>query len=215
MLGMQRAEVGPPRRYTLGEVAAHDVNLAAALVETGRVGCDSSKANFGQVDMRGWTFINLIARWESGTADAQIEARLVEDICQDLWVCSTRYTVRRPNFAAGSLWKAQSDFFNMMNPGIDFTLVTKANCYDLAITPDPTPLENIREVFGESCPFGMVLTCGASFDSWFTYTRSLTEAGVLPMEAIVTFSGIRLKNGVYRGCSRDRAAEIVQGVLAP
>lgn len=202
--------------YTLGAVAAHDIRLAAALVESGRVGgCNTFDPELDYaINTRGWQLVNLVARWESGTADDTIEARLVENICADLWVCSVRTTVRRPLFASGSLWKAQSDYFNSLNSGIDFTLITKNNCYDLAISPDPTPLDNIREVFGESCPFGIVLTCGAQFDSWFTYTRSLTEAGVLPMEAIVTFSGIRLKSGCYKRFSTAEAEALVKQAMA-
>lgn len=201
------------RLPTLGEIAARDVRLAHALIQSGRVNCQPGPG-FGVIEERGWQMINLIGRWESGAADPQVEARLVENICADLWVCDVRTTVRRPLFAAGSLWKAQSDFYNSLNPGIDFTLVTKNNCYDLAISPDPTPFENVRGIFRSSCPFGIVLTCGATFDGLFTYTRSLTEAGVLPMEAIVTFSGIRLKNGAYRDCHYSDAVKTVQGVLA-
>jgi hypothetical protein len=201
--------------YKLGDIAAHDWRLASALIESGRVGCDPGMPNFGVVETRGWSLINLVARWESGATEDQIEARLVENICADLWVCDVRTTVRRPNFAQGSLWKAQSDFFNSLNSGIDFTLVTKSNCYDVAISPDPTPLDNVRGVFRKSCPFGIVLTCGANFDSWFNYTRSLTESGVLPMEAIVTFSGVRLKNGAYKSCDYGSVQQKLQGLLAP
>jgi hypothetical protein len=206
------------RAPTLGEVAAYDMKLAATLIESGRVAKRVDALGNPELDYaintRGWQLVNLVARWESGTADDTIEARLVENICADLWVCSVRTTVRRPLFASGSLWKAQSDYFNSLNSGIDFTLITKNNCYDLAISPDPTPLDNIREVFGESCPFGIVLTCGATFDSWFTYTRSLTEAGVIPMEAIVTFSGIRLKSGCYKRFTTAEAEALVKQAMS-
>lgn len=205
-----------PRILTLGEIAPYDMRLAAALIDSGRVGCGpgaDAGVGRGVIDMRGWTLVNLIARWESGASDDTIESRLTENICADMWVCDVRTTVRRPNYAQGSLWKGQADYFNSLNSGIDFTLVTKNNCYDLAISPDPTPLDNVRGVFRNSCPFGLVLTCGANFDAWFTYTRSLTESGVLPMEAIVTFSGIRLRTGSYLGSSFDEAKTKVQELL--
>lgn len=212
-------EAAEPSRapFTIGEVVKHDWRLAGALLESGRVGCDDACGPklAGTIDTRGWTLVNLVARWESGATEQQVESRLVENICADLWVCEVRTTVRRPNFAPGSLWKAQSDWFNSLNSGIDFTLVTKSNCYDLAISPDPTPLDNIRGVFRESCPFGIVLTCGANFDSWFNYTRALTEPGVLPMEAWVTFSGIRLKNGCYKQAVYSEVMKAVQGLVAP
>lgn len=208
----------PPRRIlTLGEIAPFDMHLAAALIDSGRVGgapgCAPGLAR-GVVDVRGWTLINLIARWEAGASDSQVEARLTENICADLWVCDVRTTVWRPNWNLGSLWKAQGDYYNSLNSGIEFTLITKNNCYDLAISPDPTPLDNVRGVFRNSCPFGIMLTCGANFDSFFNYTRSLTEDGVLPMEAIVTFSGIRLRTGCYQGRSYEEAQAVVQGLLA-
>jgi hypothetical protein len=196
----------------IGEIFARDWRLAGALLESGRVDLKNGP-NLGRIDVRGWTLINLVGRWESGAADATVEARLVENICADMWVCDVRTTVRRPNFALGSLWKAQSDWFNSLNSGIDWTLVIKNNCYDLAVATDPTPLDNVRGVFRDSCPFGIVLTCGATFDSLFTYTRSLTETGVLPMEAIVTFSGIRLRNGCYQMCDYDSVVTTVAGIM--
>ncbi len=188
------------RFVTLGEIAVVEPVLAATLLGAGRVN------DAGYVDLRsGWEVLNLVARWEAVAADQQIEAKTLEQICNDLWVRDVTYTVRRPLFQAGSPWKGQWDYYNARNPNIDFTLIIKSYC-DYAIAPDPTPLENMVTRFDCVCPAGLVLKFGATFDSFFTNLRALS-ADENPTEAIVTFHALRLPNNVYGNISITKAVE--------
>lgn len=194
-----------PRRGAvgLGEIALHEPVLAATLLGAGRVG------ETGYIDLRsGWEIVNLVARWTSTGADQQIEAKTLEQICNDLWVRDVVYTVRRPLFQAGSPWKGLWDYYNARNPNIDFTLIIKSYC-DYAISPDPTPLENIVTRFDCVCPAGLVLKYGATFDSFFTNLRALS-ADENPTEAIVTFQALRLPNRLYGSISYDKAVQELQ-----
>lgn len=188
------------RFASLGEVAVADPVLAMTLLGAGRVN------EAGYIDLRsGWEILNLVARWEDVVANQPIEAKTIEQICNDLWVRDLKYTVRRPLFQAGSPWKGQWDYYNSLNPNIDFTLIIKSYV-DYAISPDPTPLENIVTRFDCVCPAGLVLKFGATFDSQFVNLRALA-ADENPTEAIVTFHALRLPNNVYGTMSINKAVE--------
>lgn len=177
-----------------------DPVLAMTLLGAGRVN------DAGYIDLRsGWEILNLVARWEAVTADQQIEAKTLEQICNDLWVRDLKYTVRRPLFQVGSPWRDQWNYYKARNPEIDFTLIIKSYV-DYAISPDPTPLENIVTRFDCVCPAGLVLKFGATFDSFFTNIAALA-ADENPMEAIVTFHALRLPNNVYGSMSINNAVE--------
>ena len=199
------------QRFThLGEVAVADPVLAMTLLGAGRVN------DAGYLDLRsGWEVLNLVARWEALTADQQIEAKTLEQICNDLWVRDLKYTVRRPLFQVGSPWKGEWDYYNSLNPNIDFTLIIKSYI-DYAISPDPTPLENIVTSFDCVCPAGLVLRNGATFDSFFTNLRAL-QADENPTEAVVTFHCLRLPSNVYGNISINKAVEELRnrGYLPP
>jgi hypothetical protein len=194
---------------TLGEVALRDPRLACTLLRGDLVGCR------GEIAYRGWEVVNLVARFTSIQADQNVEAKTLENICYDLWVREIRYTVRRPLFQAGSPWKGQWDYFNMKNPNIDVTLIIKS-CCDYAIAPDPTPLENLIVRFECDCPGGLILTAGATFDSFFNNNRAL-EAGEVPTEVVVTFHAVRIPNGIYAGIDYQAAVEELRklGYLPP
>ncbi len=196
----------------LGEIAPIDPALAWTLIESGKVNRFG-----GLIDTGGWELFNLVARWEAGTADTPIPAKLQGTIESDIWVRAVRYTVRRPEYQSGSPWKGVWDTFNALNPNIDFTLVVKSYC-SYVISPDPTPLENIREVFECACPVGLVWRCNATFNSVFTNLRAF-GADEVPVEAIVTMSGMRLPKDLYGGCLKNYAVIVKdlqqQGILSP
>jgi len=185
----------------LGDVAACDARLAYTLLQSGM-------APGGYVDTGGWELINLVGRWESGTANQTVQGEQLGIIEADLWIRRVKYTVRRPLAFPGSIFKSQADYFNMLNPNIDFTFIVNSFCR-YVISPKPTPLENIREVFEASAPAGMVLRCSADVLVEYTNNRALA-ADEIPTEAIITLSGTRLPPGIYGGCTEVQAREVLK-----
>lgn len=178
----------------LGEIAPIDPRLAYTLLRVpGLVGPNGCLNEAG-----GWEIINLVGRFESGAAGTTVEAKLQNFLNTDLWIRRVTYTVRRPNAFSGNILKAQSDYFNKLNPNIDFTLLIDSYCRIL-VSPGPTPLENIETVFECICPAGIVLRCSAGLLATFTLNRNLAPDEI-PTEAIISLHGTVLPNGIYGAC---------------
>ena len=203
-------QLGFVRMDWLGDVACFDAKLAYTLLQSG-------KAAGGYIDVGGWETITLLGRWESGAANITVRGQQLGTIDAELWVRKVSYTVRRPNAFAGSIFKAQSDYFNAKNPNIDFTLLINSYCRYL-IAPQPTPLENIELAFECSCPAGLVLKCGANIVSSFTNLRAFSSSnGEIPVEAAITLHVTRLPRGVYDACDLGHVQEELRklGYLPP
>lgn len=185
----------------LGDIAACDPKLAWTLLEVG-------KAQDGYVDMGGWETLTLLARWDSGAANQNVPGVQRGLVGADLWVRDVSYTVRRPDFAAGSIFKGQSDHFNALNPNIDYQLQVNSRIRYL-ISSDFTPLENIRGNFLRHTPAGFVLQCSAEIRATFTNLRAFTGLEV-PTEAAITFHGTRLPTGLYGMCSEVQARALLK-----
>lgn len=178
----------------LGEVALYDPRLARALLCPDMVGNVTLRDRI--LDGLGWEVINIKACFQSGEANQSLQAEISDGyLGSDVWVKKVVYTVRRPNAFAGSIFKAQSDHFNKLNPNISFTLNIKSYC-DYLISPSATPLENIEQIFECVCPQGLVLKYGAQILASFTNCRPLAEDEI-PTEVVITMHGIRLRMGVY------------------
>jgi len=208
-----------PKPLWLGEVAAYDPKLAfvalgAGLADTGYV-----------TDTSGWEVLTLKATWGSATNTADIPAntgvkgQLVPPgiVEADLWVRKVAYTVRRPvAFPDGGVLRAQSDYFNMLNPCINATLKINSFCRYM-ISPAPTPLELIPESFSFACPAGLVLRCSSSIESDMANVRDFqASAGETEVSASITFHCLRLPQGAYGGCDEQQARAILRelGYLA-
>lgn len=199
------------------EILQADPALAMVLAQSGKVnranGAVGSLAGDGdcgltQVGLAGWELINLYARWDSGAADQLIPAQITGIVETDLWIREVKYTVRRPNAYLGSPLKGQSDFYNSLNPCIDFQL--NINSYArYIISQQWTPLENIRETFQCVCPAGLVLGCSANVQALFRNVRTFGEEEI-PTEAIITLSGVRLPLGSYGACQGQNAAALLK-----
>jgi len=196
------------RPQWLGDVACYDAKLAYTALQGGL-------AEGGYVtDTSGWEVLTLKATWggPANTADipsntgvkGQLEPPGIVEA--DLWVRKVTYTVRRPvAFPLGGALRAQSDFFNMLNPNIDATLQINSFCRYF-ISPAPTPLELIPEAFSYVSPAGLVLRCSASIEANFANTRTfLALAGETEVNASITFHCLRLPAGVYGGCDEQQA----------
>jgi hypothetical protein len=186
---------------TLGQIARQDPRLAAALLppEQPRPG-DLSGHGAGSLALGNlltfdacpafmWKIIPICATFVS-TEPKTIPAQVASLITRDLWVRKITYTVRRPNAFAGSIFKAQSDHFNALNPNVDFNLLIRSY-FEYVIASDPTPLETIGMVFECVCPIGFVLGCAASIEATFTLLRALAEDEI-PYNVCIVFHTITL-----------------------
>lgn len=188
----------------LGTVAHCDPRLAAAIIRPDALGVGEPACGWG------WEIITLAGQFSGTAADQHISYNLQNGIVsQDLWVRKVTYTVRRPSFATGSLWKAQSDYFNMLNPNIDFIMEVKSFCNYL-ISPTETPLETISNHFECVCPVGFVLGCNANISGQFINKRTLGDDET-DTEAVIVMHCVRLPTP-YRTCSIKHARELLKEI---
>lgn len=189
----------------LGEVIQQDVRLAAALVQLGHIDERS-----GSVWVNGgWEVLNVVGTWTDVAANQAIEGDSGGALCDDLWIRGIKYTVQRPNAFAGSILKAQSDYYNSLGPNINLQLIINTSPCNYLISPDFTPLENLTERFECDCPAGMVLSCRASIQANFTNIRPLA-ADENPTIATVTLSALRLPPGLYASCDHTQAVQMLK-----
>lgn len=188
----------------LQDTAYFDPRLAWLLLSCGRGNC---------IAPSGWEILNLLGRWDSGAANTAVEAHLSDRLDTDLWVRRVTYTVRRPNFAEGSIFKGQSDYYNQKNPNITFEMQIKSFC-NYFIAQDPTPLENICASFECVCPAGLVLRCNSQIRVRYVNLRDFTETEI-PTEAIISLHGVTLPPNMYSSCDVPTAIANLQnaGVL--
>lgn len=186
------------------DTAYFDPRLAWLLLSCGRGNC---------IAPSGWEILNLLGRWDDGAANTPVQAHLSDRLDTDVWVRRVTYTVRRPNFAVGSLWKAQSDYYNMKNPNIAFEMQIKSFC-NYFIAQDPTPLENIPIDFECVCPAGLVLKCNSQIRVTYTNLVTFTDDEV-PTEAIISLHGVTLPPNLYSSCDVPTAIANLQdrGIL--
>lgn len=202
--GLLTASDGPG---FLGMVAACDPQLANAIIRPDLIGWGEPSCGWG------WEILNLSGTFDSGAANQQIPFQLAEGIVEtDLWVRSVTYTVQRPRAFEGNIFKAQSDYFNRLNPNINFTLTVKSYCR-YVISPTETPLENIEQKFECVCPVGFVLGCSSQFSGTFTTLRTLAEDEI-PTIVTITLHCVRLPTR-YDSCGVNKAIARLQkfGIL--
>lgn len=161
---------------TLGEVALADPKLAYALFKAGKV------SDGGYIDSGGWEIFNVKATFGEFSSDLSIpptkviapntlaKAKLVQAIKADFWVQKVTYTVRRPLAFTNNIWKSQSDYYNSLNPNINFQLIINSYAR-YAISHDFMPLENISMAFDATAPAGIVMRYSASVQANFINTR--------------------------------------------
>jgi hypothetical protein len=200
---MELSKVATPKATWLGDVAAHDPRLAYTLLKSGQVSGNNSYLGGGMtpggyVDTGGWEILNLRAVWNDPAPNQDIKGDLLGTIEADLWVRRVTYTVRRPDAFLNNILKAQSDYYNSLNPNIDITqlLINSYNRY--VISPTDTPLENISTVFEAVAPAGLVLRSTANVVARFTNLRAFTE--IPPgstLNAVISFHATRLPTGFY------------------
>lgn len=185
----------------LGEVAVCDPKLAWVLREMGR-------AVDGQpVDCGGLELIPLTGSWTAGAANTQISADTAGIVEAELWVRAITYTVRRPLAFAGNIFKSVSDYFNQLQPNIDFTMEVKSY-QEYLIASDPVPLETLNGSFNACCPTGLVLRCNSQVKVSFTNLRAWADAE-LPVDASIVLHTIRLPRGLYGMCNADAARALL------
>lgn len=185
----------------LGQVAAADPKLAWVLREMGRTSGDL-------VDCGGLELVPLTASWTSGAANQQVPADTQGIVETELWIRSITYTVRRPLAYAGNIFKGVSDYFNQLQPNIDFTLEIKSY-QNYLIATEPTPLETLNGSFNACCPTGLVLRCNSQVKASFTNLRAWAD-GELPVDASIVLHGLRLPANLYGACNAEAAQALMR-----
>lgn len=191
----------------LGTVAQCDPQLANAIIRPDLIGWGEPSCGWG------WEIINLSGQFSGTAADQRVPYNLFNGIVEtDLWVRKVTYTVRRPSAFAGNILKAQSDYYNRLNPNIDFTMTVKSYCR-YVISPTDTPLENIEQVFECVCPVGFVLGCNSSISGQFI-NRRVFQSDETDTEAIITMHCVRLPTRYDQCGMKEAVARLVKmGVL--
>lgn len=206
---LARQGILQPGSVGLGEIAQCDPQLANAIIRPDLLGWGEPSCGWG------WQILNLKGQFNSGAANQQVKFQLAEGIVEtDLWVRKVTYTVQRPLAFAGNIFKAQADYFNRLNPCIDFTMIVKSYCR-YVISPTETPLENIEQVFECVCPIGFVLGCSTQISGYFRNIRDFsTDNGEIPTIATITLHCVRLPTR-YDQCGVNAAVARLQrfGIL--
>lgn len=208
MNAIQQVPVGKVfgREMTLGEIARYDKNLAYVLHSMGTVGDELMAPGIELTG--GWEMLDVAATWTAQAANQNVPGQVSGIVETDLWVKDVVYTVQRPNAFAGSIFKSLSDEMNKRNPNINIQLVINSYCRYL-ISVDYTPLENVIQKFSCVCPQGIVLSCGATIQAFFTNLRALAE-DELPTIATITLHAIRLPRGVYGSCNYGQVVQYLK-----
>jgi hypothetical protein len=209
----------------LRALAARDPRLALALLggvhnlpqSAGRLGdrecaiISPDMLGYGIPDCGayGWEILNLRGSFTSGAAGQGIPALQSGTLSADLWVREVTYSVERFLAFNGSVLKAQSDYYNSLQPSVDFSLIVKGLC-SYVISDTETPLQNIRQMFECACPWGMVVGCNTQMKANFTLRRALADDEV-PYEITISFHGIRLPVS-YSSCTIQVARDALKAV---
>lgn len=194
---------------TLGQVAVSDPRLAFALLPQSPTGGDVSLSDVlsAAADQCGgcplpWRILPICSSFLSASSCAPpAGAGITEGTCKveassdailrDLWIRKITYTVRRPLAFANSIFKAQSDHSNKLNPNIDFTFRVQSTFGDFVFTADPTPIETIEDVFECVCPIGFVIPALAVIKAEFFLRRDLAPDEI-PTEVCIVLHGVQL-----------------------
>jgi len=147
---------------------------------------------------------DLSYRFTSGVVDAPAQATFPTTLGEDFFVVDIRSTVQRPNAFAGSIFKAQSDFYNAMQSGIYVKLqvVGGPPGSKYIINDNFTPLEVIAPNAngqGKSVICGMdaTLLYSQTVRADLTLRRAYPESE-LPLDMTIAFLGWSLQCCDYR-----------------
>lgn len=145
-----------------------------------------------------------------------ISAQLDPLFCDDSLVFDISYQVRRPFAFSGNIFKANSDYFNSLNPCVDVT-VRVAGGTDYIMIPNG-PIESIARIDSSpkpsrcSCPF-VISYCETPIGE-FSLTRTLAD-DELPYEIIMSWHAVRLGCRNYRaGISYDEVCSTLSEAIS-
>lgn len=155
----------------------------------------------------------------TGNADKPLQGTFPTTLGEDFFVVDIRSTVRRPLYAAGSIYKAQSDYFNALSSGVDLVkteVVGGTPGRKYVINDDQCALELIAPNAngqGRSVVCGMdaVLDYSQTVKAMAVLTRELA-ADELPMEVQIAFLGWSLGCQGYFKMPRHEALGALKGL---
>lgn len=186
-----------------------------------RVGPDNPQLAATLLSLKGTQkrigFQTLKVTIPSGTPGVPYEATFPTTLGEDFYVLDVRSTVQRPNYLAGSAQKAQSDYFNALNPGIDVRMEVVGGLpgRKYLLNDFSAALEIIAPNAngqGKSLICGMdaILEYSQTIKATFVLTRSY-GATEIPATVQVSFVGWSLGCAQYDRMPLDRAIAALAG----
>ena len=155
----------------------------------------------------------------TGDVDKPLQGTFPTTLGEDFYVVDIRSTVRRPLYAAGSLYKAQSDYFNALSPGVDLVkteVVGGTPGRKYIINDDQCALELIAPNANAQ---GKSIICG--MDAVLDYTQTIKAMAVLtrpyaadelPLEVQIGFLGWSLGCQGYFKMPQAEALSALRGL---
>jgi len=144
---------------------------------------------------------------------APLGTTLSENLNCDLLVYDLSYSVVRPNYFTGSLFRAQEEVNNTLVPGITcelelqgcprLQLVQPGTDMELALRPSPLPLRMPRPFF---------VSGDATFYIRLTLARAVAPAEI-PLQVNMLVSGYQFIRGLWTNWSTDRYNEYLSSRL--
>lgn len=163
-------------------------------------------------------FHTLEYSFESGAVGQPAEVTFPTTLGEDFYVLDLRSTVQRPNYAAGNIFKAQSDLANAQQSGIwaKLQVVGGAPGSRYLINDTYLPLEIIAPNANSQsqspiCGMNAVLTYSQSVRADLVLRRAYA-GGELPAHVAISFVGYSLGCRNYDSISVDEATSYLRGL---
>lgn len=151
----------------------------------------SGRANLGR-----YQIYTIEIDFPTGAVDVPVVANWNQQLCTDFWVKKLSTNVWRPNAFAGSIQKAQSDYYNARNSNIGVNLFIGGVKAGYPITQQETPLENLDTDFTGCEEYGWVIRCGRTMEAQAFLRRPLAD-DELPTKAFIVIGGFDLGCDCY------------------
>jgi hypothetical protein len=138
------------------------------------------------------TQYEISVTYETVTVDQVLHGQLTERLYNPTWVKEIGYTVRRPDFAEGSVFKAQSDYYTTMQPSVDVRVnITGSNRLNVPMPQGFIPLEQLPKLAQDKL---WTLPEDANVEIDFQLRRTLADTEV-PYEVDVVLSCLEIIQG--------------------
>ena len=190
----------------LDEIAAVNPRLAVALLR--------SNPQLPQV-------YSLTVEFTSGAPDVPVSAQFDSPVTEDFWVYKTEFQVQQPEAFPGSIFRAQQQYYNALNPNIMASFTVSGGVgLPWLFSSAPLPVEALASPMtgpgGEGrygCCSNFVMFFPQTLKGTFWFSRQYDVAEV-PTVLTITFAGLTLGCKNYGGLTIKQAQEILRSEYA-